>query len=134
MKVLKQMLAIALVAILPALVSARWHPRRPAPPGEGEIEISVVRAWKKPVLWIDARPAPDYAREHVPGALSLNEDAWDAGISEVVLRANGSVPLIVYCGADCNASAQVAHRLRQMGLQPVYVLKGGWETWKRDHP
>lgn len=132
MKLLRQMLAIALVALLPALVSARWHPRRPAPAGEGEITLSAARDWKS-ALWIDARPAADFTREHVPGALSLNEDEWDAHIGEVILRANGSVPIVVYCDASCHASAHVARRLREMGLQPVYVLKGGWETWKRDH-
>jgi len=40
--------------------------------------------------------------------------------------------VMVYCNSrKCHASEEVAHRLREeVGLRPVYVLRGGWEAWK----
>ncbi|MBI4023445.1 MAG: hypothetical protein HY360_00595 [Verrucomicrobia bacterium] len=41
----------------------------------------------------------------------------------------------IYCGGqECQASRQVAGRLRESGIEPVYVLKGGWDAWRKAHP
>ena len=39
-------------------------------------------------------------------------------------------PAIVYCDSlACEASEDVAKRLREFGVAPVFVLKGGWQAW-----
>jgi rhodanese-related sulfurtransferase len=30
-----------------------------------------------PAIWVDARPDDEFANDHVPGAISLNEDRWN---------------------------------------------------------
>jgi hypothetical protein len=43
--------------------------------------------------------------------------------------------IVVFCGsAACDASHHVAERLRnEAGLPDVWVLTGGWESWKREN-
>ena len=81
MGVLRQALFILLVALIPASLTAAFHPRRPPWSQEtlapGEEMLSTVLAWRENVLWVDARPAEEYEVEHIPGALLLNLDNWD---------------------------------------------------------
>ena len=136
-------LALFLLAVplAPALATAWLHPRRPdwqalvsgsAPANAHELSLAEVRARAPDALWIDARPAANFAAGSVPGALSLHQDDWETGFTALVDAWDGARPLVVYCGnADCRASAEVAERLRRdLGGARVYVLRGGWEAWK----
>jgi len=41
------------------------------------VSVDQARAWGDSTIWIDARPDDEFARDHVPGAISLNEDRWN---------------------------------------------------------
>lgn len=130
---LRQACALLLLACVPAIGAAivthpQWHE---APLGPGEITLAAALQQQAP-LWIDARPSADYARKHIPGALSLNQDDWPNLLPHVLETWNPGQASIVYCSSQrCQESHEVAERLREFKLGPVYVLKGGWETWKR---
>jgi rhodanese-related sulfurtransferase len=82
-------------------------------------------------IWIDARPRSEFENEHIPGAYSLEESRFEEGIDAVLKVWKPGVPLIVYCSSNsCNDSTKVALRLRDFGLDPVYILKGGWQDWQ----
>lgn len=133
--VLSRFFGIIGVSLILALFNGWLNPN--APPwsmevlAEGEISLEGALALGNDVLWIDARSESDYASGHVPGALSLNEDDWDAMIGEMLTVWQPDLPTIVYCSSrQCQASHAVAERLKmEMGLEPVYVLHGGWEAW-----
>lgn len=125
---------IAWLALMGTLASLWLNPHKPQPFWEGEVSLSQVEAWKTSVIWIDARVSTEYDQGHIPGALLLNEDKWNELLGPVIMASNGKTPLVVYCDAHCNASLSVAQRLKKTGLDPVYLLKGGWESWKRAHP
>ena len=121
MRALSQASLILLAALIPASLTAAFHPRRPPWSEEtllpGEERIQTVLAWGGDVQWIDARSAKDYEAEHVPGAIL---DQW-----------NPEKKVVVYCSSTaCELSHEVAERLQKDGISPVYVLKGGWEAWK----
>lgn len=137
--VLRQFLCLVGFAFLPAIGQALYFRSDPAwlarPPDEAEVSLAQAQGWGDAVLWIDARPNEEFAKGHVPGGLSLNEDDWD-GLLPAVLAAWGPErKVVVYCSrASCNASHAVAERLRQeAGLQNVFVLPGGWEEWEEHH-
>lgn len=128
-----QVLAIGLLAVLPALAAAVLHPKRPAWSREtlAADEITLATATAMPgVVWVDARSAAAFATEHIPGAFSLNEDKWN--LLPLALGFQPAQPIVVYCDSvECNASRQVAGRLRkELGAKKVWVLKGGWQSWK----
>ena len=99
--------------------------------------MAQAQVWGENVLWIDARPEDHFEREHVPGALLLNEDRWNELLPQVLGTWSPEKRVIVYCDTDgCGASREVAHRLREEaglkdneGKNSVFVLKGGWKAW-----
>lgn len=103
----------------------------------GPVTAEETQAWlaggnKRDVLWIDARPAAAFERGHVPGAVLLNEDEWSARLPDALGRWNAGTRVVVYCdGGDCHASERVAARLRDAGIAPVDVLRGGWPAWQQ---
>lgn len=126
---------ILLLALVPALASAVWHPRRPSWTSD-EVTATAAESWGKRVLWIDARPDADYQKGHVPGAVQLNEDRWEELLPAMLDAWSGKgsgVDVVVYCSSlSCQTSRDVARRLRdEVKLPNVFVLQGGWEGWKK---
>ena len=130
----RQATGLAALALVPAVATALLHPKRPAFTGqtrEGEITVAAAMAHSGDYLWIDARTAAHFATQHIPGALPLNEDAWDDLLPAVLQAWPTARPAIVYCDSrECEASEDVAKRLREFGVGPVFVLKGGWQAWQ----
>jgi rhodanese-related sulfurtransferase len=138
MKLGRQAFLILIAAVVLAGLSAAVHPKRPSFPNKTpeprEIGLAEVEKWQEPVVWVDARPEPEYEKEHVPGALSLNPENWTEQLPHFLDTWRPPTKVIVYCSAaSCDTSREIANRLRQSGADPVYYLKGGWESWK-EHP
>lgn len=131
---LRQAFILALLALLPAGLAALLHPKRPSFSDrlhEGEISVEVAQRNPAGYLWIDARSVADYENRHVPSSLPLNEDEWVNLLPAVLEVWSSGKPVIVYCDSRrCRASEDVAKRLREFNLAPVFVLKGGWEAWQ----
>jgi rhodanese-related sulfurtransferase len=127
---LRQVIALLAIALLPAIAGGLWHPRRPAWQSD-EVLLASDTGWGPSILWIDARPAADFARGHIPGAVSLNEDHWDDLLPGVLDNWDATRKIVVYCSSlSCQASHDVARRLREEANIPnVFVLQGGWEAW-----
>jgi rhodanese-related sulfurtransferase len=100
----------------------------------GELSIQDTRLAAKDVVWVDARPEVAYKEGHVPGAVSLDEEKWDTGLEKLFETWQPERLIVVYCNAGCEASHKVADKLRDLGLDPIFVLKGGYEAWKQAHP
>jgi len=135
MRALRQALLILLAALIPAGLTAAFHPRRPAWSEDtllpGEVKLQTVLAWGSDVLWIDARSLKEYEAEHVPGAILLNLEDWEQLFPRFLDRWRPEERIVVYCSStSCELSHEVAERLKTNGISPVYVLKGGWEAWK----
>ncbi len=101
--------------------------------GPGEVTVAGARVWGDAVLWVDVRSRDAWEGERIADAVWLNEGEFEAGMEAFLMRWNPEVPVVVYCdGQACDASAAVADRLRnEFGMENVWVLKGGWEAWKR---
>ncbi|MEO8438631.1 MAG: rhodanese-like domain-containing protein [Spartobacteria bacterium] len=138
--VVRQILLLLGLAFLPAIGQAVYYRNAAtwsAPPVDSAlVTLSETKGWGDAVLWVDARPEEEFARAHVPGALLLNEDDWDARLRTLLTAWAPERKLVVYCSAkSCSASHAVAERLRhEAGLENVYVLEGGWEEWKGRNP
>ncbi|HUJ44214.1 MAG TPA: rhodanese-like domain-containing protein [Opitutaceae bacterium] len=135
-RILGQAGVVLLVAVAPALLAAAWHPRRPAWSRDEtrvpEVVWTTVQDWRGQVLFVDARSADAYGRQHIPGALSISKGGgWEALFQTVVAAWRHGARVVVYCDdKGCDASQSVARRLRQeLGVSDVYVLKGGWSAW-----
>lgn len=120
---------LLLIALVPAVLVAWFHPRAPewAAPAETDLITWTDAQSLNNALWIDARTPEEFARGHVPSALTLPPAEWDARIEAVLMEWNPERPVVVYCGgSDCRASHAVAQRLRdELGFTDVHVLAGG---------
>ena len=104
-------------------------PELPATHGIG---LSEVLSWRKPPVWIDARPSPDYSAAHIPGAVSLDPGNVDAQMKTHFDLFIDQRNVFVIYGPEA-ASQAIAERLGRAGLQKVHVLEGGWEAWQAHH-
>ena len=137
-------IGILLVAsVVAGAIALQVHP---APPetylvreaaDEGEVSIAQVMEMEAAtgVLWIDARVREQFEREHIPGALLLNPQEFDALAFEYLPTfEENTKPIIVYCDAQkCAASKTVIERIQENGLamhNAIHALHGGWNAWK----
>jgi rhodanese-related sulfurtransferase len=134
-RAVRQALALIGLAFLPGIGQALYFRDRvswqsPVPASE-LVTVEQAEGWGAQTLWIDARPDEQFAREHVPGALPLNEDRWNELLSPALTAWSPEKRVVVYCSTKgCGASREVARRLREEAqLKNVFVLQGGWEEW-----
>jgi rhodanese-related sulfurtransferase len=136
---LRQSLVILALALLPAGGEAlylrdkiSWHSRV----AESDmVSVDLARNWGAGVIWVDARPDAEFERDHVPGAVLLNEDRWNELLPQFLQQQwSPEKKIVVYCSSQsCNLAGDVARRLREEAKLPndIRVLKGGWEEWLR---
>lgn len=132
---IREALILIVIAFLPALGEAiyfgnkvPWQSRLSA---SEIVTVDQARSWGDSATWVDARPSDEFERDHVPGAILLNEDSWNELLPQFLAQWSPDKTVVVYCSAQsCNAAAEVARRLREeAGLTNVFVLQGGWEEW-----
>lgn len=99
--------------------------------GDELVEPAAAKArLDKGALFLDARPLDFYDMEHVPGALSLPEDEFDAAFARIEPQLRASFDVIVYCaGFGCEASHIVSRKLKERGV-PAAILHEGWPAWQ----
>ena len=131
---LAQLAILLALALLPAAVSGairlKWQ--KPEPLGESEVRLETAQMWGGKVLWVDARPRARFEREHIPGAVLLNEDEWVRLVGPFLDAWEPEKTIVVYCDSgSCDASRTVARRIKEE-LQvesTIWVLHGGWDAW-----
>jgi rhodanese-related sulfurtransferase len=83
---------------------------------------------RRDAVVIDVREAADYKAGHITNARHLPENEIDARAKE--LEKIKSKPIIVSC-ARGNRSGNVASRLRKLGFNEVFSLRGGIAAWQQ---
>jgi rhodanese-related sulfurtransferase len=79
------------------------------------------------VVVVDVRAAEDYAKEHIPGAISLPKDKWRQPNGLRRDKTN-----VLYCYSQvCHLAATAAMGLAAEGY-PIKELEGGFEGWKEN--
>jgi len=132
---LRQSLLLLALACLPAVGQALYYRDKvswqsPVAPSD-MVTVAQARAWGGNAIWVDARPEEEFEKQHVPGAILLNEDRWNEMLPRMLATWSPEKRVVVYCSSEsCGASREVARRLREEArLQNVFVLEGGWEAW-----
>ena len=134
-RLVRQILVLVALALAPGIGQAVYFRNKiswqsPIPPSE-KATVDQARTWGGNVIWVDSRPDDEFARDHVPGAISLNEDRWNELMPQFLAAWSPGKKVVVYCSSlSCNVSREVAKRLRKEAQLPdVFVLEGGWEEW-----
>jgi rhodanese-related sulfurtransferase len=95
-------------------------------------DLKVAREAGEAITVIDARSREAYAREHIPGSISLPHREMNA---ETTAGVDKRTLVVTYCdGIGCNASTKAALRMTELGFRTKELI-GGLDWWKRDgHP
>ncbi|MHA2225556.1 MAG: Nif3-like dinuclear metal center hexameric protein [Candidatus Hodarchaeales archaeon] len=87
---------------------------------------------KSEMILLDVRSTNVYKKGHISGATSvpLHE------IGQYAPKLPQNKPIVVYCqNLLCSMSTQAAHELKNLGLQNISKLEGGFDEWKvRGYP
>lgn len=78
-------------------------------------------------LLFDVREESEYAKDHLPGAVSLGKGIIERDIESKVPDLN--TPMILYCGGGFR-SALAADNLGKMGYTNVLSMDGGVRGWR----
>jgi rhodanese-related sulfurtransferase len=81
---------------------------------------------------LDARPGIFHQLGHVPGAISISREEFEAdyAVHRSALEKDKSLLIAVYCSdSSCEDSQLVADALVKLGYTQVFVFKGGWSEW-----
>ena len=83
---------------------------------------------KQDALVLDARPAAEFKKGHILGAIQLKaEQLTKADFS--TLEKNKDKPIIVVCAMGMTAK-RTASQMLKAGFEQVSVLKGGMNAWQ----
>ena len=98
------------------------------------------------VIFVDTRKVPEYAAEHIPGAISAYYDERGGNDNKIInfdssndtynvsrLPTNKSAKLIFYCNSNkCWKSYKAAVTSAKNGYTNVYWMQNGISQWKKD--
>lgn len=102
-----------------------------APSGEIDAAYVLELVEAGEAFIIDARPAADYKKGHIPGAINVPYDQMADYVATVMTLMAYDAQIVCYCnGPDCDFSDQVATELGILGYTNVTVFTGGWEHWE----
>lgn len=101
-----------------------------------EIEINDPQTVNRTVLnqervILDVRSGDDYARGHIPGALSFPLSEFDDMFGMLMKLVDKTTPILVYCtGFECEDSHNFSNHLTGFGFTDVKVYTGGFTQWE----
>ena len=96
-KIIIESMTLCLIAVLPAIAAGFLHPYRPAwnadALGGQEVTFAMVQQWQS-ILWVDARGENEYQKQHILGAMLLNEDDWESLLPLFLARWNPEMKVV----------------------------------------
>jgi rhodanese-related sulfurtransferase len=95
------------------------------------IDVDSLRKVRDGVLVLDAREPKEYAVSHIPGAMHIGYDAFQASALDSLDR---NIPVVVYCSIGYR-SEKIAKKLQKQGFSQVSNLYGSIFEWaNRGYP
>ena len=101
---------------------------------QGVKTINLAQAYARfkgeQALFIDARPAEEYAELHVSKAVNITPGMLEAGGAEKAAGLAKDREIVVYCGqVSCDLALRVAEQLQALGFTRVTAFVGGFKAW-----
>jgi rhodanese-related sulfurtransferase len=126
------------LVINPSGAAPKFSPRSdPCPPDQPKCppnnryvpaaQVAKALAEKRKMIIIDARPASDWMRVHVTGAVSIPHHD-PKRLDEIV---NDGTWILAYCACPHHLSGEIVDMLRAKGFKNVAILDEGILEWHR---
>jgi rhodanese-related sulfurtransferase len=117
--------------LAPLLEQARNQRRAEEFQGVKTVNLAQAYAlFQQGSLFIDARPADEFAELHIPKSLNITPGMVEAGVAEQVAGLARDREIVVYCGqVSCDLALKVAENLQSLGFTRVMAFVGGFRAW-----
>ena len=115
----------------PLLAQARNQRRAEQFQGVKTVNLAQAYAlFQQGSLFVDARPADEFAELHVPKSLNITPDMVETGLTGKVAGLARDREIVVYCGqVSCDLALKVAEKLQSLGFTRVVAFIGGFRAW-----
>lgn len=96
------------------------------------LSVALQRFQSAQSIFIDARSADEFARGHIPGAVSVPFSSIDEFFQKHGNGIDSGRELVVYCkNRECDDSLMLAIELQAMGASNLLLYVDGFELWKK---
>jgi rhodanese-related sulfurtransferase len=96
------------------------------------LSVALQKVQRLDVVFIDARPAEEFALGHIPGAVSIPFQSLEEKFPVIGTLIDSGKELIVYCkNRDCDDSLLLASELQAMGCSKLMLYVDGFELWQQ---
>jgi rhodanese-related sulfurtransferase len=83
-------------------------------------------------LFIDARPAREYAERHIPRALNLPPEELEKSGAKRVAGIAKDRKIVVYCSSvNCDLALDATEKLESLGFTRIVIFWDGFFAWNR---
>lgn len=89
-----------------------------------DVKRLIDEGWAKGII-VDVRSQEEYAKEHIPGSISIPLETLEEKSKEMSKK----IPIIVYCKSGCNRSQKAYKLLKSQGFKQVMNMVGGIDEW-----
>lgn len=144
----KQIGALLLASAVLAVVANSVHPQRipwlqdwsrqvEAKAAEQKVRViplpvALEKFRDRKAAFLDARPAEDFKRGHIPGAVSVPLESIDEQYAIIVKLIDSGKELVVYCkNRECDDALLLATELNAMDRTNIILFIDGFESWEK---
>ncbi len=85
-------------------------------------------------VFVDARNPDNYDEAHIPGAINVPPDQFEADTETFMNQISPNEEVIVYCdGPGCHLAETLVQLMHQVGYQKMVLFADGWQGWKKEN-
>lgn len=132
--ILVQACVLALIAGIPAWITARYNIDWGPAPEFQTISAAQIRKSPGAYILVDVRNADRFERAHAPGALLFEDATYAQDLEKLRATLGARQPIVVFGeGVGSERAMRIARQLRKdFPANPVHLLEGGWAAWPRE--
>ena len=100
-----------------------------------EINANDVLQENRKFTIVDLRLEKDYRVSHIENAINIPSTKFEKckqQVGDLACADNGNKTIVLVCDTDL-VSTKLAKKLNDMGSNNIFILKGGFNFWKRKH-
>ncbi|RFC46049.1 MAG: Rhodanese-related sulfurtransferase [Verrucomicrobia bacterium] len=122
------------IAFVPAAATLHFDLKWKPPAEFRDLKSLEARDRQYEFVWIDVRQKERFDSNHIPGAISFDENEAALALESVRLVWTPGKKIVVYGeGTGSDRALRVARLIqKEFKTKDVYLLEGGWAAWPRN--
>lgn len=98
------------------------------------IDTALEAFQAKRAVFVDARNPENYTEAHIPGAINVPPEQFEADVEPFMNRIPPDQEVILYCdGPGCHLAETLSVLMKEMGYEKLSLFLDGWRGWENAH-